>query len=200
MDYIIENPANYVFILASASPRRSELLKMAGLTFKIIPSQVEEIYRDHLSPKEYVLENACNKGNDIAKEYPSAIVISADTIVVLNNEILEKPKDKEHARVLLKKLSGQTHQVYTGFGLIHYEHDRNRFEYEKTDVTFRGLSDRMIEWYLGTSEPYDKAGAYGAQGKGALLIERVNGCYFNVVGLPISKLFTALNEFLLDAT
>jgi septum formation protein len=198
MDNILENLANYTFILASASPRRSELLKRIGFNFTIKPSQVDEIYRDHLSPTEYVLENALIKGSAIANENPSAVVISADTIVVLNDEILEKPKNRAHARTLLKKLSGQTHQVYTGFGFIQNEQNRQRFDFAKTDVTFRELSDRMINWYLETGEPYDKAGAYGAQGKGALLIERVDGCYFNVVGLPLSKFFTVLNEFLIN--
>jgi septum formation protein len=197
MEYIINNLMHHHFVLASASPRRSELLKMAGLTFDIEPSQVEEIYRDHLTPIEYVLENARNKGKVIAEQYPESIVISADTIVVLEDEILEKPKDRSHARLLLEKLSGKTHQVYTGFGLIQFARKRDRFDYEKTDVTFRELSDQMIQWYIETNEPYDKAGAYGAQGKGTLLIERVNGCFFNVVGLPLSKFFYILNEFLI---
>ena len=194
---MIENPENFHIVLASASPRRSELLKMAGLAFDIKPSQVAEVYRDHLTPVEYVLENARNKGMYIAKQDPESIIISADTIVVLDDEILENPNDKKHARGLLQKLSGKTHQVYTGFGLIQYAYKRDCFDYEKTDVTFRKLSDRTIDWYLETDEPYDKAGAYGAQGKGALLIERVNGCYFNVVGLPLSKFFCMLNEFLM---
>jgi len=198
MEYIMNNLANYHFVLASASPRRSELLKMAGLTFDIQPSQVEEVYRDHLTPIDYVLENARNKGKEIAQQYPESIVISADTIVVLEHEILEKPKDKSHARILLQKLNGKTHQVFTGYGLVQLARKTDRFDYEKTDVTFRKLPNQMIEWYINTNEPYDKAGAYGAQGRGALLIERVNGCYFNVVGLPLSKFFYTLNEFLVN--
>ena len=197
MEHILKNQEKYHIILASASPRRKELLAMVGLVFEVVPSNVEELYRDHLTPVEYVLENARNKGMHVAKQNQSSVVISADTIVVLNDQILEKPRDRTDARSLLKKLSGNTHQVYTGFGIIHYAEKRHIFAYEKTDVSFRVLSDEMIEWYLETGEPYDKAGAYGAQGKGTLLIERVNGCYFNVVGLPLSKFFFMLNEFIL---
>jgi septum formation protein len=198
MTYIMNNLADFHFVLASASPRRAELLKRSGLTFDIQPSQVDEVYRDHLSPIDYVLENARNKGTAISTQHPESIVISADTVVVLENEILEKPVDKSHARLLLQKLNGKTHQVFTGFGFSRHDRKMERFDYEKTDVTFRKLSTQMIEWYINTDEPYDKAGAYGAQGKGAILIERVNGCYFNVVGLPLSKFFYILNEFLGD--
>jgi septum formation protein len=198
MVWFINNFERYHFVLASASPRRSELLRMIGFPFDIIPSHIEENYQNNLNPIDYVLQNAHHKGDAVAKQYPASIVIAADTVVVFKNDLLEKPRNKRHARQLLSKLSGQTHQVYTGFGLINRSRDKSKFEYEKTDVTFRSLSNRMIEWYLETGEPYDKAGAYGAQGKGALLIECVKGCYFNVVGLPLSKFFYVLNEFLIQ--
>jgi septum formation protein len=196
MTWFINDLIKYHFILASASPRRSELLRMVGFPFEVIPSQVAEIYHDHLTPIEYVLQNARKKGEAVAMAYPQSVVIAADTVVVLKGELLEKPKDKPHARQLLQKLSGQMHQVYTGFGLINKAGNKILLEYEKTDVTFRQLSNHMIEWYLETDEPYDKAGAYGAQGKGALLIASVHGCYFNVIGLPLSKFFQVLNKFL----
>ena len=197
MAWFINDFKHCHFILASASPRRSELLRMVGFPFDIIPSHINEKYQNHITPIDYVLQNARHKGDSVAKQYPESIVIAADTVVVFKNDLLEKPRNKRHARQLLHKLSGQTHQVYTGFGLINRAHDKTKFEYEKTDVTFRVLSDQLIEWYLETGEPYDKAGAYGAQGKGALLIECVRGCYFNVVGLPLSKFFYVLNEFLM---
>lgn len=197
MERLFKNQNKYHFILASASPRRQDLLSRTGLVFDVIPSHVEEVYRNHLTPVAYVLENARKKAIAIAEENPLSIIVSADTIVVYNDEILEKPADKAHARSLLQNLSGNTHTVYTGFGIMHYALHKHLFDYEKTNVTFRKLSDEMIEWYLNTDEPYDKAGAYGAQGKGALLIERVDGCYFNVVGLPLSKFFFRLNEFIL---
>lgn len=185
-------------ILASASPRRFELLNLLDLTFKVIPSHVEEVYSDHLTPLEYVLENARKKGRYIAQKYPDSLVISADTIVVFKDQILEKPRDERHAREILTRLSGHTHQVLTAFGLIVENKNREVFDYESTLVTFRNLSQDEIFAYLETGEPFDKAGGYGAQKYGAVLIEKVNGCFFNVIGLPLSKFFTTLNKFLLD--
>ena len=185
-------------ILASASPRRYELLKLIDLEFRVIPSHVEEIYSDHLTPIEYVQENARNKGRAVAGKYPSSLMISADTIVVLNDHILEKPRDERHAREILTRLSGHTHTVLTSFGLFHQQKGREVMEYESTRVTFRNLTQDEIFAYLETGEPFDKAGAYGAQKYGALLIEKVDGCFFNVIGLPLSKFFTTLSKFLIS--
>ena len=188
----------YDIILASESPRRFELLKMIGLQFTVRPSHMEEIYQDHLKPVEYAIENAQNKGNSIAAKFPNSIVISADTIVVLNNEILEKPHDELHAYNILKKLSGKTHEVITGFGFTLKSSEKSIFDYEITKVTFRNLTQHEIRTYINTGEPFDKAGGYGAQGHGSLLIKRVHGCFFNVVGLPLAKFFVLFDNLLLE--
>lgn len=195
---LLKNLDMYDFILASESPRRFELLKMLGLQFTVRPSHLEESCQDHLTPIEYAIENAQNKGISIAVKFPDSIVISADTIVVLNDEILEKPPDETHAYNILKKLSGKTHEVITGFGLILKSAEKSVFGYEITKVSFKSLTQHEIRTYINTGEPFDKAGGYGAQGYGSLLIESVNGCFFNVVGLPLAKFFIILDKFLLE--
>ena len=195
---LLKNLDQFKIILASASPRRFELLKMVGLEFEVRPSHVEEIYEDHLNPVEYTLANARKKGEKIAASYPHHIIISADTIVVLNNQILEKPNDEKHAYEILSQLSGKTHEVITGFGILKKDAVRSVFEHALTRVSFRKLNRDEIYAYIYTGEPFDKAGGYGAQGFGSLLIERVDGCFFNVVGLPLSKLFMTLDHFLLN--
>jgi septum formation protein len=193
---LIKNIEKYDIILASKSPRRIELLKMIGMKFSVHPSNVEEIYRNNLKPVEYVIKNAKEKNKYIAGRYPASLIISADTIVVLNNEILEKPHDKDRAFEILKKLSGQTHEVITGFGISLNSFARSIFDYETTKVTFRDLSDEEIETYCTSGEPFDKAGGYGAQGIGAMIIEKVDGCFYNVVGLPLAKFYITLRQFL----
>jgi septum formation protein len=193
---LLKNIDRYEIILASASPRRFELLKMIGLEFKMRPSHIQEIYRNHLSPVEYAMENARRKGMAIAEKNTKSLVISADTIVVLNGDVIEKPKDEAHAYAILKKLSGHTHQVITAFGLILKDLDRSVFDYAITEVTFRDLTLQEIKAYIDSGEPYDKAGGYGAQGPGAILIQKINGCFFNVVGFPLTKFFYTLDTFL----
>jgi len=195
---LLKNLDQFEIILASESPRRYELLKMIGLEFKVRPSHIHEAYKNGLSPVDYALKNARLKGMTIAEKYPAALIISADTIVTLNEEVLEKPHDEKHAYDILKKLSGHTHQVITGFGLIKKDHDVAVFDHEVTSVTFRNLSQDEIYAYINTGEPFDKAGGYGAQGYGALLIKQVNGCFFNVVGLPLAKFYSRLNRILLN--
>jgi septum formation protein len=193
---LLKNINKFDIILASKSPRRCDLLKMIGLKFRVCPSNVEENYQDYFSPVEYVTKNAKKKNENIAEKYPESLVISADTIVVLNNEILEKPDDKEHAEEILKKLSGKTHKVITGFGVSVHSRRKSLYAYETTKVTFRDLTDIEIEAYCKTGEPFDKAGGYGAQGIGSMIIEKVDGCFFNVVGLPLSKFYTIIRQFL----
>jgi septum formation protein len=180
---ILKNLDHFKIILASASPRRFELLK--------------EIYEDHLTPVEYTINNARKKGEKIAIQYPRHIVICADTIVVLNNHILEKPENEQHAFEILSKLSGKTHNVITGYGLIKKDAEMSVFDHALTRVSFRKLNQSEIYAYIYSGEPFDKAGGYGAQGFGSLLIDHVEGCFFNVVGLPLSKLFQTLDKFLL---
>jgi septum formation protein len=195
---LLKDLDKFDIILASESPRRFDLLRMVGLTFKVRPSHITEIYSNHLSAIEYAIENARKKGDYIASTLPQSLVISADTIVVLNDEILEKPKDESHAFQILSKLSGNTHEVITGFGFTSKNYKRTVFDHEVTKVTFHNLSQGEIHTYIETGEPFDKAGAYGAQGYGSLLIKKVDGCFFNVVGLPLSKFFKTLDKFLLN--
>jgi septum formation protein len=190
---LIEKLERVDVILASASPRRYELLKNLGLNFKVIPSHAEESHEKRADMEEVVKANARLKGEAVAKKYPEALVISADTIVALNDHIMGKPKNEQDAFEMLKALSGQTHRVYTGLGLF----NDKRFVLDAvcTQVRFRNLSDEEIWAYINTGEPFDKAGGYGIQGQGALLVEGINGCYYNVVGLPLTRLFTMLKEF-----
>jgi septum formation protein len=194
----LKNIDEFEFILASQSPRRYELLKMIGLNFKVQPSHAEEIFRDDLSPVDYAISNARKKGLSIAQISPDSLVISADTIVVHKSDILEKPNDEAHARDILRRLSGNTHEVVTGFGLSLKSKNKFVFDHEITKVTFRNLTQNEITAYINTGESFDKAGGYGAQGTGSLLIKRVEGCFFNVVGLPLANFFSTLDKFLMD--
>ncbi|MCS7202512.1 MAG: Maf family protein [Dictyoglomus sp.] len=182
-------------VLASNSPRREFLLKLIGLDFIIYPSNIEEDEgEDKKSPKEVVLRNALEKAKAVSQVFNSAIIISADTIVVLDGKILGKPKDKESAINMLKKLRGKTHQVFTG--VVVWETPENRYftRVVKSLVKMRNYSMEEIINYVETGEPMDKAGAYGIQGKGALLIEKIEGDYYNIVGLPLAPLYLLLKK------
>jgi septum formation protein len=198
MRSLLKNIDQFDIILASKSPRRYELLKMIGLDFKVRPSHVEELNKDNLSPIDYALKNARIKGTSVAQNSQESLVISADTIVVHRGNILEKPKDEGHARDVLKRLSGKTHEVVTGFGISILAKEKSVFKHEVTQVTFRNLSQSEITAYVNTGESFDKAGGYGAQGAGSLLIKRVEGCFFNVVGLPLANFFVTLDKFLME--
>ena len=175
-------------ILASASPRRKEILENTNIKFDIISSSIEELILGGESPCQMVMRLAFEKGIDIASKHKSDLVISADTIVVLDNNILGKPKDEEEARQMISNLSGRTHQVITGISLINLENNKKIIDYVVSNVKFKKLSKDDINDYIKTKESLDKAGAYGIQGYGALLVEEIQGDYFNIVGLPISKL------------
>lgn len=178
------------FILASASPRRKELLEQCGYNFEIIPSECEESVPEGLSPKDIVEGLAYQKALDVYSMHPDRIVLGADTVVCFDGEILGKPKDEKDAKRMLKMLSGQTHEVRTGFALL-----GKGVEFVSSEaamVTFFHLSDEQIDNYIKTGEPMDKAGAYGIQGKGAVLVRSVLGDYFNVVGLPVANVSRAL--------
>ena len=181
-------------ILASQSPRRRELLKVIFDDFEIIPSSCEEVVPSDIAVQNVAEFLADLKANDIAKKYPEALVIGADTVVIAENEILGKPKNEAQAKEMLNKLSGEKHKVITGVSL--YFNGKNRSFSEITEVEFFDLSNDEIENYVKTHEPMDKAGAYGIQGKGSLLVKRINGDYFNVVGLPIARLKREIDEFL----
>ena len=195
---LLKDIDQFDIILASESPRRFELLKMIGLEFRVRASHAPEKYEAHLTPVEYTMQNARLKGRMVAEKFPQALVISADTVVVHHGQVLEKPHDEMHAAEILKRLSNATHEVITAFGFTHLESAKSVFDYELTTVTFRNLRQNEISAYINCGESFDKAGGYGAQGYGALLIKKVDGCFFNVVGLPLSKFFTMLDKFLID--
>lgn len=188
-------------ILASASPRRAELMKQAGFDFTVIPSNISEQI-DEAAPDKLVEGLAFTKANDIYQRIKSDykgkdfIVIGADTIVYYDKEVLGKPADEQEAFDMLKMLSDRTHQVYTGIAIIVKSSSEKQTQllHEKTDVTFYPISDYEIRDYIATKDPLDKAGAYGIQGSFAVHIKEIHGDYNNVVGLPIAKLYHALHE------
>ncbi len=179
-------------ILASASPRRKELLNRIAPSFQCIPADVDEQLEDNLLPKQAVMELALRKAKAVAEKEKDAFVIGADTVVVYQNEIFGKPGSHEEAFQMLRTLSGRTHSVFTGTAIVFG--DKQECFYEETKVTFWELSDEEIIHYIDTGEPFDKAGSYGIQGFGATLVEKIEGDYFNVVGLPIAKLYRVLKR------
>lgn len=180
-------------ILASSSPRRKELLTAIGLDFSVHPSNFEE--KDtHLTPEELALENAMGKAKDIARHYNDAIIIGADTVVAVDEHFLGKPKDTADARRILKLLSGTTHKVITAIHLINTATNKHLSATETTLVTIDDLTENDIEKYINSGEGQDKAAGYAIQGMGSLFIRKIEGDYFNVVGLPIYRLNKMLTE------
>jgi len=182
-------------ILASASPRRKHLLSQLGLDFTVEPSGDEENIYANLPPDVIAVTLAENKARNVAGRHQDGLVLGADTIVVIDGRILGKPRDTGHAMEMLSRLSGRWHSVYTGLALIDAETGSQIKDFEESRVKFKNLSEREIKNYINTGEPLDKAGAYGIQGKGSLLVEKIEGCYYNIVGLPLFKLNTLLLEF-----
>ena len=196
-------------ILASASPRRAELLQQLGLAFEVIPSHIAEDFPDRPSePGELVQQLALIKAQQVvrqvldraeaqaaAKSPDKAWVIGTDTVVVLKGRILEKPRDPAEAAKMLSGLSGREHRVLTGLAVCEAPGNRSQVTCTETRVRFRELTATEIKAYLASGEPYDKAGAYGIQGKGAAFVAGITGCYFNVVGLPLSQLVSTLHDF-----
>jgi len=182
-------------ILASTSPRRAQILKEAGLTFSVLSSAVDETPLPEEIPQQLVQRLADAKAELVAaRTIGPAIVIAADTVVTLDGNILGKPKSTEDARRMLEQLSGRTHAVLTGVSVIRLPDMESRQFVESTLVHFDQISGEEILRYLATEEPYDKAGAYAIQGRAGRYIPRIEGCYFNVVGLPLSRVFTAIQE------
>ena len=181
------------YILASGSPRRRELLKFIIPEFEIITADIEEVCPDNMAAKECPEYLALKKAKAVAKNYDGFTVIGADTAVFLGEKMLGKPKDKRQAIKMLKSLSGKTHSVITGCAIVNGKRQKS-FSVETT-VKFLELDDSQINEYIATNEPFDKAGAYGIQGFGSLLVEGICGDYFNVVGLPVSRLNTELKKF-----
>lgn len=187
---------NYDAILGSSSPRRKQLLESTGLKLNIISPDIEEQRRAGEAPKDYVLRNAKEKSAAILKEFPDCIlpIITADTIVSLDDKVLEKPEDANDAFAMLSKLSGKTHEVYTGVCILSAQ--RTNIFSVKTNVEMKCLSDEEIKAYIATGEPMDKAGSYGIQGKASYFVKAIFGSYTNVVGLPLTETIDILkNEF-----
>lgn len=179
-------------ILASASPRRKEILELADLKFDVMPSDAQEI-TTKTAPNEVVMELASIKAKDIYKKSEKqSMIVGADTVVAYQGQILGKPTDKADAKRMLTMLSGQTHEVYTGVCVI--EDGKTKTFYEETKVTFYEISDEQIDHYIKTGEPMDKAGSYGIQGKAAVFIKGIEGDYYNVVGFPIARFLQEITK------
>ena len=200
---------SYKIVLASASPRRRLLLQQIGITFEVIPAGSDEVIRPGVHPAETVEQLAMEKAEAVARKQQGALVIGADTVVVLDNEILGKPENPEEAAAMLRTLSGRTHQVYTGVALVlagphddspssgtdHPSVPQSVTFHERTDVTFGGLTDDEIRAYVRTGNPLDKAGSYGIQDDlGALFVRRIDGDYYNVVGFPLYRFHREVNK------
>jgi septum formation protein len=179
-------------ILASQSPRRRYLLERAGLKFKVIPSELDEASISRGDPGDTVRALAEAKAGDIAGRYPESWVIGADTVVVVAGRVLGKPASKAEAAEMLRRLSGRTHQVLTGWCVRRHSGGVLHSETVSTDVVFKELSADEIRWYIRTGEPFDKAGAYAIQGIGTFLVRRISGSYTNVVGLPVCEVLEFL--------
>lgn len=179
-------------ILASKSPRRRYLLKQAGLSFTVIPADFDESSIAPTEPAQYVRKLAEAKAREIAVRYPRSWVIGADTIVLIDGTILGKPASISEARTMLNHLSGKTHQVLTGYAILCLAKDCSFSETVQTAVCFKKLTDKEIEWYIRSEEPFDKAGAYAIQGLGTFIVKSINGSYTNVVGLPVCEVISFL--------
>jgi septum formation protein len=182
-------------ILASASPRRAELLRQLKLEFEVVPSDAKEVFDEHLSPLELCQLNAHRKARTVAKKIPDALVLGADTLVFLDHKIFGKPADKAQAKSMLQQLQGRTHQVVTGVSLIHLRAHTEKIFADSTDVLFRTLTPEQIDDYLSKMNPLDKAGAYAIQENGALLVSEISGSFTNVVGLPVEMVQSELSTW-----
>jgi septum formation protein len=182
-------------ILASASPRRLELLRQIGIAFEVVPSDATEIHQTQLTASELAQVNAYRKARVVAKKHPDTLVLGADTLVSLQEHLFGKPPSLEAAYSMLEKLQGRTHQVVTGICLLHLRSHRQKVFAVNTDVTFRSLDAVAIRRYLGRINPLDKAGAYAIQQDGDLIVAEISGSYTNVVGLPVERLVAELQAW-----
>lgn len=185
---------SYPFILASASPRREELLRLAGLKFKILPGHIDETYLKGETPRVHVQRLSRDKAAAVAVQHPKALVLGADTIVVIDGLVLGKPKSEKQAREMLRKLSNRTHVVFTGFTLSCINTGLSKTRVVRSSVRFKEISADEMDWYVKSEEPYDKAGGYAIQGKGAAFIRSISGSYTNVIGLPLSDVLEELKR------
>ena len=189
----------FKLILASASPRRAEILRKAGFDFEVVPVYADESPRPDEAATDYVRRLAEEKARTAARQLAKdavddfTFIIGADTVVVIGSEILGKPSSPANAREMLRRLSGKTHDVYSGLAVLQGNGSAHT-AVEKTRVTFQPLSEEEIENYIASGEPFDKAGAYAIQGRGGKFISRIEGCYFNVMGLPLARLYSLLRK------
>ncbi len=183
-------------ILASNSPRRKSLLELIDLPFKAITSSVHEDFNINLKPIDFAKHYANLKTLDVAEKYPKHLVIGADTIVVLDNKIIGKPVDENDSKAMLRKLSGRTHTVITGVSLVWQEKNIIDNFNEETKVTFQKLTDDQIQYYIENYHPLDKAGSYGIQDWFAVCVKKIDGCFYNVMGFPLSKFYQHLTKII----
>jgi len=177
-------------ILASNSPRRKSLLKLIDLQFKVNASSVHEDFNINLKPIEFAKHYGNLKALDVAEKHPNSLVIGADTIVVLDEEIIGKPKDENDSKLMLRKLSGRTHTVITGVSLVWQKENIIEIFNEETNLTFQNLTDEQIQFYIDKYNPLDKAGSYGIQDWFAVCVKKIDGCFYNVMGMPLSNFYS----------
>ena len=182
-------------VLASASPRRKELLELIGLKFKVVPSTYEEDMTLKLSPRRLACLLSAKKAEDVALRCPDALVIAADTFIDLNGRLLGKPQTPAEAKQMLRSLSNRSHEVITGFTVLDTTSGNRISKAVATKVYFKKLTRQEIDAYVASGEPMDKAGAYAIQGLGSIIIKKIDGDYFNVIGLPLNALTSALRKF-----
>lgn len=193
------NPTRQQWTLASASPRRLALLRQVGIEPLVLPAAVDEIENGHPAGELAIL-NAASKADAIEPKVKEGLLLAADTIVVVDGTVLGKPRDVEEAREMLDRLSGRVHEVITGYSLRCPAHQLRVDDSETTHVRMRTLQPWEIEQYIATGEPFDKAGSYGIQGAAAPFVDRIEGCYFNVVGLPLSAILGKVGVWSVDST
>jgi septum formation protein len=184
--------------LASSSPRRRDLLSSLGLQFQVVPAELQEIPSAHEAAKDFALRVAEKKALAVGKQYPHAWVVGADTVVVIEGAILGKPRDREDATRMLQQLANREHVVITAYALVNVAKGEKMVGVEETRVKIDSLDEREIEWYVNTGEPFDKAGGYAIQGKGAFMVEWIKGSYTNVVGLPLCQLLRRFKDVGID--
>lgn len=184
-------------ILASGSPRRQEILKEVGFNFKVVVPEIEEVSKEE-EPVKKILDISRKKAMSVGEKYTNEYVLSADTVVVVDNKILGKPKNVEEAREYLSLLSGREHEVITAYTFMSIEKNIFLSDYSVSKVKFYKLDEETINWYIETGEYEDKAGAYGIQGKGRVLVENINGDFFSIMGFPVASFVNKLKEIGVD--
>jgi len=185
-------------ILASESPRREKILKRLNMQFTVVPSKIDESVYEHLNPEKMVQELSSLKAKEVSKLVEDTLIIAADTIIVNDEKILGKPKSEEDAIKMLKELRGDNHTVVTGLAVFSTLDSKEITDIDRTEVYLADMTDNEVEKYVSTGEPMGKAGSYAIQGLGSVFVEKIEGSYFTVMGLPVHKLARILNQFSVD--